>query len=742
MDVSMTRTHDGSPNDIESNNAEQVQKAENFISSIPYSIRLSQQGLITRGILLGLCSIFIIAIPVLIITGLAMNLTLLTVSGIAISIPAIMLLTVTADIISNHKIMSEAIHAKKQNQGSSTELRQEEKQSRILQQKYTKLESQKTNLEQKIEEGIQKCKSAERCLSTRGKNVPQEIITLASALSTVFSELPDTSEIKSKLHSLNDILFRKILSSPGKIDIFGYMFQKIIDTLIDYNELSESFSKYAEITEKHIAAYESRLSRLSSGINDIVEKTKVLSHSAENNHKQIKGQKTSLSQFKSEYEELIEDVKELIENNYGDYQSGTFQRDQTARDQFTTGRPKPSSRGFADEDDDMNFEGVSEYSTFSKNSQLPRRPSVSQHNTQLNDELLFSLGTMSELVYWTGLDELHRYQLVSLSLFIFAIPVILCGIGYALGMSFLYYVSSIIVAPSVLQLLVVRDLVNTDDVLKYGFEAQNNHNRNLSKLTAAKELNTKFLNKILQTELDIEGLQESWASIQLDQNSAESSLQKEMDQQQKWAEKLDVITDNLRKYFSNLPVEDTRLEIMQIKTSELIEHLNEEQKLILDDTTTNEHIMPLLDIKELKGQFVEYHKNSERYIKHLVKRYVQLKKDIASSQIEIDTWLIPLTRSTPLEASKTEFTKVFSNMNNTLHSNWSTMHSSIRLEDNNDKVDRISLSPHKERSKHLKLTAQEDWVSDFLMSQGLFGTPTKSTTQPTYEYKPSTIVNR
>jgi hypothetical protein len=28
------------------------------------------------------------------------------------------------------------------------------------------------------------------------------------------------------------------------------------------------------------------------------------------------------------------------------------------------------------------------------------------------------------------------------------------------------------------------------------------------------------------------------------------------------------------------------------------------------------------------------------------------------------------------------------------------------------------------------------------MSQGLFGTPTKSTTQPTYEYKPSTIVNR
>ena len=101
MDVSMTRTHDGSPNDIESNNAEQVQMAENFISSIPYSIRLSQQGLITRGILLGLCSIFIIAIPVLIITGLAMNLTLLTVSGIAISIPAIMLLTVTADIISN-----------------------------------------------------------------------------------------------------------------------------------------------------------------------------------------------------------------------------------------------------------------------------------------------------------------------------------------------------------------------------------------------------------------------------------------------------------------------------------------------------------------------------------------------------------------------------------------------------------------------------------------------------------------
>lgn len=689
--------------------------SEEILKEIPISIRLSQMGEFTRFCFMTFCGMLLLAIPALFITGLVLENALLLMAGVAIAFPAIMLYVVSSDILKNHIHLTNAFKTRDQNLSLQDTISAGKEQSLKLKQQYERLEQTKNQLQVKISQTREDIKSKERCLTNKNQYISRELITFTASLSRFIGELDSKSALAQKLQPSADKLCRYILSNPGAINVYSQDFYHLVNELVHYNHLNSKFIQYTSLTETHIAKYETSFQTLREKMQSIqVQLNRLYRHSYANRFHTEGG--LPIEQFKPLYEALIQELQSIFPNIIQDNQLQSFSHDKSDRDTISQSSI-PNHISFENYDDPLERYTLMSSTTLSNTP--TDHPKLSKRLRKYSNETnqIYSFGTISPIVYWTGLESSNRFIIGLISIVIFAMLPLLLFTAYLFNIPLLLNLAAIISIPCLLQAYIVKDILNTDSIYKQSETHRQNFNLNLKTLESLEEDNRQMQQHLAILSQQVDSLNELKDELNNEVDWLNHALSSENNEQANWEKSSDVVYEAIQNYFSQMPHDDASIDIIVSMIAVCCDSLD--QKSSKSPLELDEHIIchihsSLFNNADLEKRFKQYHKESECYIHRMYNNFTDLKKQFVGFQKKIVTEVIPATKVSRIQADTLQFQQGLLNLHIELFNSWNHLFDMTITEQDNQKIARLEKSPTKIRSAYLEEDHLDiDWSMRF-----------------------------
>ncbi|MAH61249.1 MAG: hypothetical protein CMF42_03055 [Legionellales bacterium] len=703
----------------------QTPLSEEILNEIPISIRLSQMGAFTRFCFMTLCGALLLAVPALMITGFALENALLLTAGIAIAFPVVMLYVVSSDILKNHSHLTNTFRTKNQNLSLQETISFEKAQSTKLKQEYVKLEETKNQYQVEIAQIREDIKSKERCLTSKNQYISRELITFTASLSRFIGELNPNSTLAKRLKPSADQLCRYILSNPGAISIYSQDFYHLINELVHYNHLNSKFIQYTTLTEAHIKKYEASIKMLQNKMSSInLQLNRLYGHAYANRFHTDGG--LPIEGFKPLYQTLIGELQSTFPEIIKEHELHSFGKDKGERETISKSSI-PHQITLESYDDPFERYTLMSSSTLSSlSTELPRLPKHFKKETNETHQI-YSFGTISPIVYWTGLEPNNRFVIGLLSIVILAMIPMLLITAYLLHIPMLLNVAAIISMPCLLQAYIVNDILNTDTIYKESDQHRQNFNLNLSTVARLEEENRQMQQHLNILSQQVDGIKELSDELNNEVEWLNNALSSENNDQANWEKSSEVVYEAIQNYFAQLPDDDDAIEIivsMITLCCDAIDHKDSKSPLELNEQTLSDIHSSLFNNADLEHRFKQYHKESEVYIHRMHNSFSTLKKQFVEFQAKIVDEAIPATQVSRMQADTPKFKDSLLNLHLELCQAWNYLLGTTATEQDDQKIDRLKKSPSKIRNTYLKLDQPEqNWSTNFFTMINMEETP-------------------